>query len=73
MLDFLLVFPITRQIVCKEPLFVKSRHIRNGIINAIARSPQNEPRASGVPITYSNELAYMGWRTNAYGPVEITF
>src|SRR5262245_45450397 len=48
------------------------RQIRNGIIAATVSSPQYEPSASGVPRTYRNALAYIGWRTIAYGPVEIT-
>src|SRR5215472_17596806 len=50
----------------------KSRHIRNGIMAAIGTSPQYEPSASGVPTRYSDPLAYIGWRTIAYGPVEMT-
>src|SRR5438309_6953953 len=51
----------------------KSRQIRNDIINRSARSPQYEPSASGVPTRYRNALAYIGCRTSAYGPVEMTF
>src|SRR5262249_57577252 len=51
----------------------KSRHIRNGIIPAIGTNPQYEPSASGVPRRYRDPLAYIGWRTIAYGPVEMTF
>src|SRR5262249_13621445 len=50
----------------------RSRHIRNGIMAAIGTRPQYEPRASGVPTRYSDPLAYIGWRTIAYGPVEMT-
>src|SRR5262249_41642572 len=50
----------------------RSRQIRNGIMTAIGTSPQYEPSASGVPTRYSDPLAYIGWRTIAYGPVEMT-
>src|SRR5262249_16807574 len=51
----------------------RSRHIKNGIIAAIGTSPQYEPSASGVPTRYRDALAYIGWRTMAYGRVEMTF
>src|SRR5262249_22345812 len=50
----------------------KSRQSRKGIIAATGTSPQYEPSASGVPSRYRDALAYIGWRTMAYGPVTIT-
>src|SRR4029079_13782448 len=50
-----------------------SRHIRKSIIATTGTSPQYEPSAKGVPTRYSDALAYIGWRTIAYGPVETTF
>src|SRR5262249_53297733 len=50
-----------------------SRHIRKGIIAASGANPQYEPSASGVPKRWSDPPAYIGWRTMAYGPVEMTF
>jgi len=44
-----------------------------GIMIASGTNPQSEPSASGVPTRYNDALAYIGWRTMAYGPVEITF
>src|SRR4029079_11905555 len=50
----------------------KRRQIRNGIMIATGTNPQRDPSASGVPIRYTEALAYIGWRTIAYGPVEMT-
>src|SRR5688500_511997 len=51
----------------------RSRHSTTGTrIAPTTTSPQHEPSASGVPTRYTNEHAYSGWRTSAYGPVEMT-
>src|SRR5215471_11119831 len=49
-----------------------SRNSKTGVIAATTKSPQKDPSANGVPSTSSNPPAYMGWRTTAYGPVEMT-
>ena len=46
--------------------------MRNGSIAAIGTNPHHESGARGVPRRYRDALAHMGWRTIAYGPVEIT-
>src|SRR5580693_3970071 len=51
----------------------RSRHIKNGIIAPTATNDHHEPSANGVPRRYKDALAYIGWRTIAYGPVETTF
>jgi hypothetical protein len=73
MLNLFLVLRIPGKILCEKFSSSKSRHIKNHIINSSARSAQYEPSASGVPARYRNALAYIGCRTSAYGPVEMTF
>ena len=65
MLDFLLVFPITRQMICKESLFIEEPPYEERHHARKYKEPQYEPSASGVPMRYSDALAYMGWRTRA--------
>ena len=47
--------------------------MRAGIIATMAGSPHHEPSAIGMPRSITTVPAYIGWRTSAYGPVEMTF
>jgi len=41
--------------------------------NAMSKnSPHHEPSASGIPTSSGSAAAYIGCRTSAYGPVEMT-
>ena len=72
--DPLLVCRVSGQVLRQENVLRhRSRQRRNGIIAPSMTSPQYEPSASGVPKRYRGALAYIGWRTITYGPVEITF
>src|SRR5579859_5983162 len=44
----------------------------NGVITAIITSPHHEPSANGIPMTRNRSPTYLGCRTSAYGPVEMT-
>src|SRR5260221_10793685 len=48
-------------------------HMRAGIIATMAGGPHHEPSAIGMPRSITTVPAYIGWRTSAYGPVEMTF
>jgi hypothetical protein len=45
---------------------------KTGIANAAIYRPNNELSASDIAKIDSKTPAYIGWRTCAYGPVEIT-
>src|SRR6266852_9133673 len=49
-----------------------NRHTIQIEVGINVKKPHNEPRARGVPRTISNPPLYIGGRTIAYGPVEIT-
>jgi hypothetical protein len=50
----------------------KSLHIMTIKIKTTKNKSQKEPKAIGVKSNMSSAPEYMGWRTTAYGPVEIT-
>ena len=47
------------------------RAIKTGIASAAGNMLQKEPRAIGMAKMNRAAPAYFGWRTRAYGPVEI--
>jgi hypothetical protein len=68
-----LVFGLSGQIAGEESFLVKKPPNEKRHHYSERDKPQYEPSASGVPKRYKESLAYIGWRTIAYGPVEITF
>src|SRR5882672_7343024 len=58
--------------LCRNLSSSRSRHISAGMNKMSVKSPHHEPSATGVPISKGSTPAYIGWRTTAYGPVEMT-